>query len=435
MNPSTKQFIWKDRDAVAHDLLQLTYHAPPSIARRTLQLLQALRSLSVVPELISIVEDEAREMWQRIYALRSIAATPGDQSLPQLQSEMNHILQRRATIMKNHPRPEYAYLGNDLLDDIRDLAAYHPSNRSWFFATLDDAPGPAVVLRFLETAICHMQPEEFRQSLIEYLLKLLDKHPNLITPSAIQTLMFEESTIAQLWLHQHVDDIVEILASDINDPDVLSIAEQWEEVHKRLSQIDDHFEYAFNAFVAELQTRRQAHILQKESSPDYRLSPAYQHLYTLYQQAADGDQQAYSKLIRIAKKPRGNIPLRAVATHMLGMLRHGYDVTDILGYLLKYAQDDWDNDIVPLSPVRVEAGKSLKDIASPEAWEVIIDAFFINPMNVLSDFMLDWIAHITDVLEGIPTAYAGVLWGPRNERRWFRALAEISDEQLQQELS
>jgi hypothetical protein len=48
--------------------------------------------------------------------------------------------------------------------------------------------------------------------------------------------------------------------------------------------------------------------------------------------------------------------------------------------------------------------------------------------------MLDWIAHLTDMLEGIATTYTGRRWPPEDRRPWFLALAEISEEQLQQEL-
>jgi hypothetical protein len=64
----------------------------------------------------------------------------------------------------------------------------------------------------------------------------------------------------------------------------------------------------------------------------------------------------------------------------------------------------------------------------------MVDAFFINPANVLSDFMLDWIAHVTDMLDGISSAYTGFLQGSTEQRRWFRALAEVTDEQIQKEI-
>lgn len=61
----------------------------------------------------------------------------------------------------------------------------------------------------------------------------------------------------------------------------------------------------------------------------------------------------------------------------------------------------------------------------------MIDTFFHNLPYVISGFMLDWIAHLTDLLDGVPTAYAGGLWGD-DHRRWFNALSEISAEQLEQ---
>lgn len=127
--------------------------------------------------------------------------------------------------------------------------------------------------------------------------------------------------------------------------------------------------------------------------------------------------------------------MRAVATHIIGKLDHGHIVTDTLCHLMKHAQDDWGNDEAPLSPIRAEAGEALKDTASPEVWMVMVDAFFVNPRNVLAGFMIDWITHLTDQLDGVHTAYAGAWWGNEGNRRWFRALSEISEEQLQQMIS
>ncbi len=373
-------------------------------------------------------------MWQRIYALRAVADTPGNWYLPQLESEMIRILQRRAAIIANHPHPERAYLGNDLLDDIRGLAAYHPANRTWFFAALNEATDPIVVRGFLTMAINYVQPEEFRETLIECLLRFLTSHPEQIDPSVIQTLVLEKSSKTESWLHQHREEIVQVLAANSTDPDVFAVAEQWADMCTRLVQLAPHFEDAFNAYLTDINERRQkARIRRKEDLPDYRLSAAYKHLVELHQRAENDDRQAYQQLVSLARKWRGSIPLRAVATHLLGKLSHKHKVTGILCYLLKYAQDDWDNDIAPLSPVRTEAGEALKDMPSPQVWTEMIDAFFTNPPNVLAGDMLDWIAHVTDMLDGISTAYCGRFWGTDEKRRWFRALAEIDDEQFQHE--
>ncbi len=436
MTSTTKQFIWKDRDTAAHDLLQLAYFAPPSIAQSALSLLGAIRSPSVVPQLTAIVEDHERNMWQRIYALRSITHTPGDWYLSQLREEMIRILQQRAAIIAKHPHPDRTYLSNDLLNDICGLAACHPKNRDWFFSALDETTNPDVVCNFLTMAINTMQPEEFREILIDYLLKFLTLHPKQIDLSVIHTLVFEDNAKSWVWLHQNVDKIVGLLALDITNRITLSIAEHFKEARARLTYLVFDFVDEFNAYLAEIeQCREDALTRRKEHLSDYYLSSAYKHLSDLYQRADNNDKQAFQQLVRIARKWQGNIPLRAVATHMLGKLRHKYKVTDILCYLLKYAEDDWGNDISPLSPIRVEAGEALKDMSSPQVWEEMIDAFFINPANVLSNFMLDWISHVTDILDGLSIEYAGVSFGAKDQRHWFRALAEISEEQFRQEVS
>lgn len=73
-----KKFGWSNRDDAAYGMLQLVYYAPPRIAQLAIELLPAIRSATIVPELISIVGDNSREMWHRIYSLRAIAETPGE---------------------------------------------------------------------------------------------------------------------------------------------------------------------------------------------------------------------------------------------------------------------------------------------------------------------------------------------------------------------
>jgi len=75
---TTKRFVWKDRDTAARDMLQLAYHAPITISRQALQLLQAFRSLAIMPELKELVLDETRDIWERRYALYALAEIPGD---------------------------------------------------------------------------------------------------------------------------------------------------------------------------------------------------------------------------------------------------------------------------------------------------------------------------------------------------------------------
>jgi hypothetical protein len=435
LTPSTTQFSWKDRDTAARDLLQLAYHAPPSVAHRALQLLQAIRAPSIVPDLVAIAEDRQRETWQRIHALRAVAHTPGDWHLPQFRTEMDRSLAWQGVIIANHPLVESAYLGIDLLDDIRGLAARHPVNRPWFFAALDEAANPVVVRGFLTRSISFIQPEEFREALIAYLLKFLTTHPEQIVPFVIWSLVHDSSAQVETWLHQHMADIAPILAADSTDPAVLSIAERWDAMRIQLTEHVPNFDAAYNTYLVDITERRQeARNRRNGTLADYDSSPAYRFLVDLYQQAEADDKPAYHRLVRIARKWQGSIPLCAVATHLLGKLGHKCDVAGFLCYLLKYAQDDWDNDIAPHSPVRFEAGDALKDMPSPQVWAEMVDAFFIRPHNVLSDFMLDWIEHVTDRLDGISGAYSGVRWGDPERRGWFRALAEITEEQLQKEL-
>lgn len=296
-----------------------------------LSLLGAIRSPSVVPQLIAIVEDDQRDVWQRSYALRSIVATSGDWFLPQLKAEMSMILQRRAAIMPN-------YQGHDLLDELHNLAAHHPKNREWFFSALDEATSLEVVCEFLSAAINLWQPDEFRGLLIDYLLKLLTAHPQPMDLAVIETLMLTDDAKVSAWLHQNTDKIA---------PDLMEISDP--------------------------SSQTQVHL------PDYLQSPAYRYLWDLYQHADGGDREAYHQLVQIARKWRGNIPLRAVATYLIGKLWPQYNVVSLLCDLLKYAEDSWGDDALPLTPIRFEAGEALKDRPSPQVWEEMIDAFSSTP--------------------------------------------------------
>jgi hypothetical protein len=55
--------------------------------------------------------------------------------------------------------------------------------------------------------------------------------------------------------------------------------------------------------------------------------------------------------------------------------------------------------------------------------------FFINPCNVLEEFMVDWIAYQTDCLSGIKAPYSGLAWGDGNNRWWFGARAAEQNRQ------
>src|SRR5690349_14560232 len=100
----TQKFKWKDRDTAAHDLLQVAYHAPPSVSSRALMLLRSIRSPNIMPELEELVFDENLNIWPRRYALRAIACVSGDFAMPQFAPYMENAFANRCNAFRKIPR-------------------------------------------------------------------------------------------------------------------------------------------------------------------------------------------------------------------------------------------------------------------------------------------------------------------------------------------
>jgi hypothetical protein len=174
---TVKQFKWIDRDQAARDLLQLVYHAPSSLRLHALQLLEAIRSPSAVPELEAIVFDTTLDMWTRIYALRAIAYTPGDFYMLDLShlAELGfsaltqRALQSKQTVCQ-------LYSPDDLLHDIVLFVEKHPSNRRWFWHELEYVQNADVLSNFLLDLLPYYdRSPEFRALLVGRLLNLLEE--------------------------------------------------------------------------------------------------------------------------------------------------------------------------------------------------------------------------------------------------------------------
>ncbi len=122
--------------------------------------------------------------------------------------------------------------------------------------------------------------------------------------------------------------------------------------------------------------------------------------------------------------------MRAVATHLVGKLSQQYDAFHILSSLMRSGDVDWDERFFD-SPIRYEAGEALLKFATPATWEVFVDSYFIDPRDDLLSFQGEWIAYLTDILSGEAKEYTDIqLWGDESHRAWFRALKDISAEQL-----
>lgn len=415
MTTTTKQFSWKDRDTAAQDLLQLAYYAPPFISRLAIQVLQAVRSPRIVPELIAIVGDTDREIWQRIYALRAITHTHGDFFVPELEEHAHRALRNRIMKVRKLPiKPsKNLYFGIDLLEEISSFVGRQPLNQTWFFAALDNADEPFVLWRFLEYILLFFQPIEYKQELIKRLLKLYEERLDYLSISTIARIYgLDDLTVD--WCDSQFDTICELCLQDPNTRTVKTLAKKWDKLRETLvAKVED-----FAIFdETTLQT-----VTSEEITPD--TSPAYNFLEGTYLAALDGNKRAYSRLLKATRLWKGFIPFRAVATHFVGKLQDMYDVFPTLTLLLEYANDDWGDDL-HLSPIRIEAGEALIRKPSEATWLSLVNSFFIKPRNVLADFQQDWIAYLTDVLSGVNQPYNGVVFGGIEHRSWFKALQTL----------
>jgi hypothetical protein len=225
------------------------------------------------------------------------------------------------------------------------------------------------------------------------------------------------------WLHERWDTLIYLCLSAKMD-DVFRLLEDWDELREAVFKNCPAIIEEYDLCKGEWEKIRLEH---RPTPVDYQSSPIWQELNGWYQAALEADRESYGKLVRVVKHERKNLSKRAVATHLLGKLKHNYDVRQPLKYTLRYAPDDPQYEhLIMNASVRFEAGEALRDLPSPEVWETMVDAFFIRPRNVLEEYISDWIEYLTDRLSGLDVPYSGMTWGDENQRFWFRALVETS---------
>jgi hypothetical protein len=429
---STQQFKWKDRDTAAQDLLQLAYHAPPSVSSRALMLLRSIRSRNIMPELEAIVLDESREIWPRRYALRAITSISGDVDMPQLAHYMESAFAMRCNAFRKIPRHRTynSDFSNDLLGSLKGLVDKHTSNRKWFFEVLSRVEEPAVASEFLVKSLNYGLTEDFQQQLFDMLLKLLEQNPDILTLEIVQGLSYYNLDKIRDFLNTRLNSILELCLNSPRDNQWLMLADDWDELRNALVKAKPEVESLIVDYRQGWQKQRKERQLHKRQELQLaQESPAYKFLLKLYEDAQNDDYSAYDRLRKIAQWDK-SIPFRAVATYFIGQLLPKYDSLTVLQFQLRHAYDDWGDDPVD-SPIRYEAGEALLRHPSPDVWISLVDSFFINPTNVLSDFLEDWIAHMTDILSGEPHDYQGVRWGGIDNRGWFYALSETDEKSLE----
>lgn len=400
-------------------MLLLVYHAPPYIRNLAADLLAAFRSTQILPQLVELVSDETLDLWLRIYALRAYSAAPTDRLAGEFEPIARRVLTERERQLQ-HLKKHATYLHSDLLGEFATLADRHPSNRGWFFALMETTH-PLVVKNFLADRWMYHHSKAFHKLLAQRLLVLLDLHPHLLDLSVVNSLV-RHDVIGQEWLEKRFDTVLAMCLANISDRKVKSIARFWPRMHDALGSFIQDWE----AEIARFHNQTPKH---DDTAVDYRQTPAYVFLNDLYDRANGGDKDAYQQLADIARWWHGNIPVRAVATHFIGKFGAVHDVFPILAYQMRYGSVDWDIYLFD-SPIRYEAGEALLRFPIAATWEVMVDSFFVRPADDLIPFQIKWIAYVTDVLSGDDKPYKGSHYGSEEHRAWFRALSEVSAEEL-----
>src|SRR5260221_10826846 len=237
----SKPFAWTDRDTAARDLMQLVYHGTQDIRRGALEALSGIRSTAIINDLKQIVLSRDWPSWDRIYALRAIAAVPGDIYFPELLAiaaknfaTLESNLQEPTTVDRNDNRTSERSGFSQTLENndkyLIDIVAFvdkHQSNREWFFDLLNrvDTVG---VWRMLKYFLRHRQSEPFKSSLLERLLDLCEKHPQYLDIDTVHDLHNLGDARTRTWLERRLDEIVQMYLS--RDIAVTQVPDEWVEL-------------------------------------------------------------------------------------------------------------------------------------------------------------------------------------------------------------
>lgn len=419
----TTSFQWVDRDTAGYDLLQLAYHAPPYVCGKALQLLGSIRSTAIIDDLLTIVLDETCNNWHRIYALQAISATRLDRSYPQFKplliKQLQEVEYRWRT--SNNLDREDIFWDAFLLEDMVGLVDNCPSNGEWFYDVLDNFRNPEIIIFYLSGQLfSKYMSNEIRDTLTQRLFALVQKHSQFLTLYIVEALF--NNTEMRDWLNTRLETIITLLEKD--DFKYLIFLSDWEELLDALRKRKLNPDQQIENHQREIAKNR-LHL----QPADLDSIPVYQKLKQLYDEAVDGNKTARRKLVNIAARYKGEIPIRAVATYFLGKLRRQYDrLRPFEGSL--YINDDWGDEVSPHSPIRYEIGEFLISVPSARAWQTLIDSYFLQNPNVFAAFLEDWITYVTDVLSGVHTVYSGIIMGEISCRPWFKALADFDEDIL-----
>lgn len=422
---TTKRFVWKDRDTAARDMLQLAYHAPITISRQALQLLQAFRSLAIMPELKELMLDETRDFWERRYALQALVQIPHSVDMvPELKElvldETRDIWERRYALyaLVESPgdvwfpelarfahyvprdREDYSTSAELSLDSCVTLAEAHPANVSWLFQQVEQQQHPIYLQALMSLTPEWRATDALRATVFQRIAALYDADPYLIEMEDLRMLCSVADEPFLDWVESR-QDLITYMCQGNYAPTISEQLRRW--VGARRDQLNRVLDW-WSRY--QLRTLPRRPFEPDPISEKFRDNPIWQELNGWYEAALAGDKKAFYRLRTIVYHEQDNLARRADATRFLGKLKDQYDVREPLFHAVRYGPVDpkwsyrsW------VSPIRFEAGAALREMPSADVWETMIDAYFIDPDQSLMSFFTAWIAHLTDQLSGIHTPY------------------------------
>jgi hypothetical protein len=416
--PTTQKFGWKDRDTAARDLLQLVYHAPDDISRRALELLPAIRSSAIVPELLEYVRDE--QVWNREIALRAVSLASENIYLPELRKHLPG---------KVNSFNAHTYMFTETVQ----LVKRHPRNRDWLDESLEEHFAYVNTLPLAKQLgdliwLCRMYREgdELSFPVRDYLMRFLEIHPEFLTLEAVTLLYFrDDRPTTQAWLKERWQRIEDLC---LNEGNMFSstwsyylsvLVEHWEELRESLFANYPTFIAVYNTNMNAIKAIR----VRNHPPLEVTHAPLWQEMAAHYTQALEGDKASRRKLSWGLVMSTDMLE-KAVATHFYARIlaedsENFLRLIDLVneGSMGWRWSDEWltqnidDPDLnVLYTPAQFELCDVLRAYPSPRAW-------------THQRYFLDWIAYQTDVLSGLEVEYTGATLAVE-DRPWFRALVQ-----------
>ena len=431
-----QKFAWKDRDTVARDMMQLVYHGPQHVRHIALEVLQSIRSTAIALELKALALDTDLSYQDRSDALNTLAACPGDISIEELAPFVKasfdgrwHLVQEARNTSTFNLDREQLFSEYWMLMSIFKVVSSHPINRSWFFELLEQTT-PALRCDVLCEAINATCQQELEPILMGRLEALMEQYPELLTLRTANEIANHGDDEPPKFLMDHIDKVISLCleGSENEVSSVLSyspaLTAKVAETHLELAKLSSLFPYL--------------HLHGPNAvPPPAPIEPPppklWQQMEQLYQKAASGDETAFQQLHELSDDYQMNVLIQAAATYFLGKLwPHDY-ILDRLGELVIDGDRTWDIKhemyTQTYTPVRFEAAYALRETATPQAWEVLINLVFLRPHYSMSDQVMDWIRELTDILsgdshDGETSKYRWAI----NDRPWIREMTKLSDD-------